>query len=66
MHNMPGLPVGDFAIRPGGIMAAADEFSIVVTGGAAMRRNRTTPSIRCWRQRIMLALQRSWRATSIR
>ena len=24
MHNMPGKPVGEFAIRPGGLMAAAD------------------------------------------
>ena len=32
MHNMPGLPVGSFAIRPGAIMAAADQFDIVVTG----------------------------------
>lgn len=32
MHNMPGLPVGSFAIREGGIMAAADQFDIVVTG----------------------------------
>lgn len=32
LHNMPGLPLGHFAIRPGGLMAAADEFEIVVTG----------------------------------
>jgi hippurate hydrolase len=32
MHNMPGIPVGQFAIRPGAIMAAADQFEIVVTG----------------------------------
>ena len=32
MHNMPNLPVGEFAIRPGPIMAAADEFEIIVTG----------------------------------
>ena len=32
MHNMPGLPVGSFAIRPGAMMAAADQFDIVVTG----------------------------------
>lgn len=32
MHNMPGLPVGSFAIRPGPVMAAADEFEITVTG----------------------------------
>ena len=32
MHNMPGIAVGHFAIRPGAIMAAADQFEIVVTG----------------------------------
>ena len=32
MHNMPGLPVGQFAIRPGPIMAATAEFTITVTG----------------------------------
>jgi len=32
MHNMPGIPVGHFAIRPGAMMAAADQFEIKVTG----------------------------------
>jgi hippurate hydrolase len=32
MHNMPGLPVGQFAIRPGPIMAATAEFTIAVKG----------------------------------
>lgn len=32
MHNTPGLPVGQFAIRPGALLASADEFEIVVTG----------------------------------
>jgi hippurate hydrolase len=32
MHNMPGLPVGQFAIRPGPIMAATAEFTIHVKG----------------------------------
>ncbi|MFK7853415.1 MAG: M20 aminoacylase family protein [Granulosicoccus sp.] len=32
LHNMPGLPVGEFAIRPGPLMACADEFDIVVSG----------------------------------
>ncbi|MGO4853255.1 M20 aminoacylase family protein [Phaeovulum sp. W22_SRMD_FR3] len=35
MHNMPGIPVGHFAIRPGAMMAAADQFDIVVTGKGA-------------------------------
>ncbi|MFD1883239.1 M20 aminoacylase family protein [Paracoccus pacificus] len=32
MHNMPGIPVGQFAIRPGAIMAATDQFDIKVIG----------------------------------
>ncbi|MFN3292362.1 MAG: M20 aminoacylase family protein [Gemmobacter sp.] len=32
MHNMPGLPVGQFAIRPGPFFAATDTFSIVIEG----------------------------------
>ncbi len=32
MHNMPGVPTGTFAIRPGPMMAAADAFSITLTG----------------------------------
>lgn len=32
MHNMPGIPVGHFAIRPGAMMAAADQFDVIVTG----------------------------------
>ncbi|MCP5087425.1 MAG: amidohydrolase [Rhodobacteraceae bacterium] len=32
MHNMPGLSVGQFAIRPGALLASSDEFDLVVTG----------------------------------
>jgi hippurate hydrolase len=32
LHNMPGLPTGQFAIRPGALLASSDEFEIVVTG----------------------------------
>ncbi|WP_112607737.1 M20 aminoacylase family protein [Rhizobium sp. WW22] len=32
MHNMPGLPVGHFAIRKGAIMAATDEFTVSIKG----------------------------------
>ncbi len=42
MHNMPGLPVGQFAIRPGPFFASADEFEIEVEGKgghAAMPQN---------------------------
>ena len=32
MHNMPGMPVGSFSIKPGAMRAAADQFDITVTG----------------------------------
>jgi len=32
MHNMPGLPIGKFAMRPGAIMAAADRLTIEIEG----------------------------------
>jgi hippurate hydrolase len=32
LHNMPGIPVGQFALRPGPLMAAADRFEITVEG----------------------------------
>jgi hippurate hydrolase len=32
MHNFPGLPVGQFAIRGGPLMAAADRISIAIEG----------------------------------
>jgi amidohydrolase len=32
LHNMPGIPLGHFAVRPGPIMAAADRFSIQIEG----------------------------------
>jgi hippurate hydrolase len=35
MHNMPGIPVGSFAIRPGPMMAAADRFTLTIEGKGA-------------------------------
>ena len=32
MHNMPGMPVGQFGIRPGPIMASTDDFDIKIKG----------------------------------
>ncbi|WP_420005818.1 amidohydrolase [Arenibacterium sp. LLYu02] len=32
LHNTPGLPVGHFETRVGGLMASSDEFDIIVTG----------------------------------
>jgi hippurate hydrolase len=58
MHNMPGLPVGQFAIRPGPIMAATAEFTIRVTGRgghAAMPHQSIDPIVAA--SQIVLALQ---------
>ena len=43
LHNAPGLPAGQFAIRPGPMMAATDEFKITLEGrgGHAARPNNT-------------------------
>ena len=35
MHNAPGMPVGNFAIRKGSVMAAADSFEITINGNGS-------------------------------
>ncbi|HVW93269.1 MAG TPA: M20 aminoacylase family protein [Devosia sp.] len=58
LHNMPGLPVGHFAIRPGGIMAATDEFTITLEGRgghAAMPHLAADPVVAA--AQLILALQ---------
>lgn len=58
MHNMPGLPVGQFAIRPGPIMAATAEFTITVKGKgghAAMPHGTIDPIVIA--SQMVLALQ---------
>jgi hippurate hydrolase len=35
MHNFPGMPIGEFSIRPGPIMAAADYIKIDIEGKGA-------------------------------
>ena len=35
MHNIPGIPVGQFAVRPGPMMAAYDVFEVIVEGVGA-------------------------------
>ncbi len=35
MHNMPGLEVGTFAVRPGPLMAAFDRFTVRIQGKGA-------------------------------
>ena len=58
MHNLPGLPVGQFAICPGPIMAATDEYKITVKGhgGHAAMPNKTVDPIVIGAQ-IVTALQ---------
>ncbi|MDZ5699086.1 M20 aminoacylase family protein [Chelativorans sp. M5D2P16] len=58
MHNLPGLPVGQFAIRPGPIMAATAEFAITVHGRgghAAMPHTTVDPVVAAGQ--IIVALQ---------
>jgi hippurate hydrolase len=58
MHNMPGKAVGDFAIRPGPMLAASDLFTIHVTGRgghAAQPHNCIDPVVAA--SQIVLALQ---------
>lgn len=58
LHNMPGLPVGQFALRPGPLMACADQFDIVVVGRgghAAMPHECVDPVIIA--SQLVLALQ---------
>jgi amidohydrolase len=58
MHNEPRLPVGNFAIRKGGIMAAADVFEITVNGRgshAAQPHNSIDPVLTA--SHIVVALQ---------
>ena len=58
LHNTPGLPVGEFAIRSGSIMASADEFEITVTGKgghAAAPHDSIDPNVTA--AHIILALQ---------
>ena len=58
MHNMPGLPLGEFAIRPGALMAATDEFTITVRGRGshAAQPHRSIDPIVCGAQ-LVTALQ---------
>ena len=58
MHNMPGIPIGHFAIRPGPIMAATAEFSIAVEGkgGHAAMPHTTIDPVAAASQ-LVLALQ---------
>ena len=47
MHNYPGLPLGEFALRPGPLMAAADRLTIEIegVGGHAARPHRAVDTV---------------------
>ncbi len=55
LHNFPGLPVGSFAIRSGGIMAATDVFTIDIEGigGHAAQPHKTVDPIMVAAQMIV-------------
>ena len=58
LHNMPGLPVGEFAIRPGPMMAAADEFHITLTGrGGHAAKPQETVDTTVMAAQMIVALQ---------
>ena len=68
MHNYPGMPLGQFGLRAGPLMAAADHFTIDIegVGGHAARphlRHRHGAGRRADHQQLA---DRSCRATSIR
>ncbi|MEO8685224.1 MAG: M20 aminoacylase family protein [Devosia sp.] len=58
MHNWPGMPLGQFGIREGGIMAATDRFSIDIEGlgGHAARPHSTIDPVMIAAQ-LITALQ---------
>ena len=58
LHNMPGYAAGTFGIRAGGIMAATDEFTILVNGagGHAARPHLTVDPV-LTAAHIIVALQ---------
>ncbi|MGV6888208.1 M20 aminoacylase family protein [Rhodophyticola sp. SM2404] len=58
MHNWPGLPTGQFAIRSGPFFAAADQFDIYVTGlGGHAAKPQETIDTTVVASHIVIALQ---------
>ena len=58
MHNWPGLPTGQFAIRSGPFFAAADQFDIYVTGlGGHAAKPQDTIDTTVVASHIVIALQ---------
>jgi len=58
MHNVPGLPAGQFAIRSGPLLAAADEFEIVLEGrGGHAAKPHETVDTTVMLSQLVVALQ---------
>ncbi|MEO1611144.1 MAG: M20 aminoacylase family protein, partial [Pseudomonadota bacterium] len=58
MHNMPGVPVGEFAIRPGPLLGSSDEYTITIKGKgghAAMPHETVDPTVAA--SQIVIAMQ---------
>lgn len=67
MHNMPGLPVGEFFFQHGPFMRRRINSSSPCRGAAATAPCRTWPSIRCWWPRTLpWRCRASYRAIRIR
>ena len=67
MHNAPSLPVGEFAIRSGPMMASTDTIDIELEGVGGHAGWPHHGDIRCWSaRRSSPSCSRSWRAISIR
>ncbi|MDT1987073.1 MAG: M20 aminoacylase family protein [Planktomarina sp.] len=58
MHNMPGMPVGNFAIRAGSFFAATDTFDLVLEGlGGHAAKPHETIDTTVMSSHLILALQ---------
>ncbi|WP_171096909.1 M20 aminoacylase family protein [Ruegeria sp. HKCCD7255] len=58
MHNVPGLPTGQFAIRSGPLLAAADEFEIQIEGhGGHAAKPQETVDTTVMLSQMIVALQ---------
>ncbi|NVO54629.1 amidohydrolase [Rhodobacteraceae bacterium B1Z28] len=58
MHNVPGLPTGQFAIRSGPLLAAADEFDIHLEGhGGHAAKPHDTVDTTVMLSQLVVALQ---------
>ena len=59
MHNMPGLAVGEFAIRPGPMMAAGDRWEVIFrgTGGHGGATPHLSTDVSIVQAHFVLALQ---------